>query len=83
MQPDVACFWYTYTLQDALFVASISKTMTAIGALKLAETTPLHMKQKLYGPSRRDGTLLLGPGQDGYTVAGEAFLRLRLSLLLR
>jgi hypothetical protein len=33
--------------------------------------------QKLYGPSQRDGTGLLRPGQKGYTVVGEAFARLQ------
>jgi hypothetical protein len=33
--------------------------------------------QRLYGPTERDGTGLLGPGQRGYTVVGEAFGRLR------
>jgi len=29
--------------------------------------------QKLYGPEDKDGTLLLGPGQEGFTVIGRAY----------
>jgi len=32
----------------------------------------------LYAPEDRDGTLLLEPGQDGYTVLGEAFADIRI-----
>lgn len=32
-----------------------------------------YTSQKLYGPDDKDGTLLLEPGQDGYTVLGEAY----------
>jgi len=34
----------------------------------------LYTSQKLYGPQDKDGTLLLKPGQDGFSVLGEAFL---------
>ena len=37
----------------------------------------LFTSQKLYGPSSRDGTELLAPGQKSYTVVGESFVRLR------
>jgi hypothetical protein len=33
--------------------------------------------QRLYGPSEKDGTGLLGPGQHGFTVLGKAWARLR------
>ncbi len=32
-----------------------------------------YTSQKLYGPDDKDGTLLLQPGQDGYTVLGELY----------
>ena len=32
-----------------------------------------YTSQKLYGPEDRDGTLLLAPGQEGYTVLGEVY----------
>ena len=32
-----------------------------------------YTSQKLYGPGDRDGTLLLAPGQEGYTVLGEVY----------
>lgn len=32
-----------------------------------------YTSQKLYGPEDRDGTLLLRPGQEGYTVLGEVY----------
>ena len=34
----------------------------------------LYTSQKLYGPQDKDGTLLLKPGQDSFSVLGEAFL---------
>jgi hypothetical protein len=33
--------------------------------------------QRLYGPSEKDGTRLLAPGQHGFTVLGKAWARLR------
>ncbi len=32
-----------------------------------------YTSQRLYGPDDKDGTLLLAPGQEGYTVLGEAY----------
>lgn len=32
-----------------------------------------YTSQKLYGPEDKDGTLLLAPGQEGYTVLGEVY----------
>ena len=39
----------------------------------------LYTSQKLYGPSDKDGTLLLEPGQEGFTVLGQAYLEGRLN----
>jgi hypothetical protein len=33
--------------------------------------------QRLYGPSKKDGTRLLAPGQHGFSVLGKAWARLR------
>jgi hypothetical protein len=44
--------------------------------LKLGAT--LHTSQKLYGPSDKDGTLLLKSGQNSFTVLGESHLTARL-----
>ena len=41
--------------------------------------TTLYTSQKLYGPSDKDGTLLLEPGQQSFTVLGEAYVDLRLT----
>ena len=38
----------------------------------------LFTSQKLYGPSDKDGTNLLKPGQKSYTVLGEAYIEARL-----
>ena len=38
----------------------------------------VYTSQKLYGPADTDGTLLLAPGQKGYTVLGEAYLDIRI-----
>ena len=37
-----------------------------------------YTSQPVYGPEDRDGTLLLEPGQDGYTVLGEAYAEIRI-----
>jgi hypothetical protein len=37
-----------------------------------------YTSQPLYAPEDRDGTLLLKPGQDGYTVLGEAYAEIRI-----
>lgn len=38
-----------------------------------------YTSQKIYGPSDRDGIGLLAPGQDGYTVLGEAYVDVKLN----
>jgi hypothetical protein len=38
----------------------------------------LYTSQPLYAPSHRDGTLLLEEGQNGYTVLGHLYARVRL-----
>ena len=37
-----------------------------------------YTSQKLYGPEDRDGTLLLEPGQQSFSVLGQAYLGLRI-----
>jgi hypothetical protein len=37
----------------------------------------LYTSQKLYGPEDEDGTLLLKPGQESYTVVGQVFGRIK------
>ncbi len=38
-----------------------------------------YTSQPLYAPDDRDGTLLLKPGQKGYTVLGEAYAEIRIA----
>ena len=38
----------------------------------------LYTSQPLYAPDDRDGTLLLKPGQEGYTVLGQLYGRIKL-----
>jgi hypothetical protein len=38
----------------------------------------LYTSQPLYAPDDRDGTLLLKPGQEGYTVVGQLYARVKL-----
>lgn len=38
----------------------------------------LYTSQPLFAPVDRDGTKLLAPGQDGYTVLGQLFGRIKL-----
>lgn len=37
-----------------------------------------YTSQKLYGPDSRDGTLLLKPGQESFSVLGQAYLDMRI-----
>lgn len=46
---------------------------------RLRVATTLYTSQKLYGPDDKDGTLLLKPGQQSFTVLGEAYMELRLT----
>jgi len=39
----------------------------------------LYTSQPLYAPDDRDGTLLLKPGQEGYTVLGQLYGRIKLT----
>jgi hypothetical protein len=45
---------------------------------RLSVGATVYTSQKLYGPKDKDGTLLLKPGQQGFTTVGEAWMRLRL-----
>ncbi len=76
----------TYYFRRRLNSGREQEALAAGGALRyrsgwLAEHlqigTSLFTSQKLAGPDRRDGTLLLRRRQRGYTVLGEAFVRLR------
>jgi hypothetical protein len=46
---------------------------------RLSLGATLYTSQKLYGPAGKDGTLLLRPGQESFTVLGEAYLTARLT----
>lgn len=52
---------------------------------RLRAVATLYTSQKLYGPTDKDGTLLLEPGQSSFTVLGEAYgeLQLREGLVAR
>jgi hypothetical protein len=38
-----------------------------------------YTSQPLYAPSDRDGTLMLAPGQEGYTVLGQAYAEIKIT----
>jgi hypothetical protein len=40
--------------------------------------TTFYWSDRLYGPKDKDGTLLLKPGQHGYSVLGQAYARIKL-----
>jgi hypothetical protein len=44
----------------------------------LGVSATLYTSQPLYAPEDRDGTKLLGTGQDGYTVLGQLYGRIKL-----
>jgi hypothetical protein len=46
---------------------------------RLRIATTLYTSQKLYGPGDKDETLLLKPGQQSFTVLGEAYMEVRLT----
>ena len=46
---------------------------------RLSVAATLYTSQKLYGPADKDGTLLLKPGQQSFSVLGEAYMELRLT----
>jgi len=48
-------------------------------ANRLAIGAVAYTSQPLYAPEDRDGTLLLQPGQDGYTVVGQVYGEIRLT----
>jgi hypothetical protein len=69
------------------FDESVSSAWALGGALgyksgwlldRLQIGTTFYWSEELYGPEDKDGTLLLKPGQHGYSVLGQAFARLKL-----
>ncbi len=44
---------------------------------RLSVGSVLYTSQPVYAPADRDGTLLLEPGQNGYTVLGELYARVK------
>jgi hypothetical protein len=46
---------------------------------RFALGTTVYTSQKLYGPEDKDGTLLLEPGQESYTVVGELYGQFRVT----
>lgn len=78
----------TYYLDRDKFDGSESTALTAGGRAgfktgyfrdRIAIGATAYTSQKLYGPDDRDGTLLLKPGQQGYTVIGEVYGQFRLT----
>lgn len=45
---------------------------------RLMVGTTFYWSDKLYGPTDKDGTLLLKPGQHGYSVLGQLYARVKL-----
>jgi hypothetical protein len=77
----------TYYFNRDKFDSSASEAWALGGALTYASGwlfdhfgigAALYTSQPLYAPEERDGTLLLKPGQDGYTVLGQLYGRIKL-----
>jgi hypothetical protein len=77
----------TYYRYNQNFDATINEAWALGGALayqsgwlldRLALGTVLYTSQPLYAPKDRDGTELLQPGQEGYTVLGQLYGRVKL-----
>jgi hypothetical protein len=78
----------SYYLRDKQFDGSHSEAWALGGSLAyksgyLADLLKIgavgYTSQRLYGPDSRDGTLLLEPGQHGYTVLGQLYGELKLT----
>jgi len=57
---------------SATFQSGYLADLVRIGAV-------VYTSQKLHGPENRDGTLLLKPGQESYTVLGQAYAEIKLT----
>jgi len=77
----------TYYFYRDKYDDTVSETWALGGALSyqsgwfldhFAVGSVLYTSQRLYGPSDRDGALLLRPGQHGYTVVGQLYGRVKL-----
>jgi hypothetical protein len=76
----------TYYLNAERFGGGRSEAWAGGGSLsyrsgwlldRLSVGTVLYTSQPLYAPADRDGTLLLQPGQEGYTVLGQLYARVK------
>jgi hypothetical protein len=76
----------TYYLYKDKYDDSLSEAWAIGGALAyksgyllehFALGAAVYTSQPLYAPSDRDGTLLLGPGQEGYTVLGQLYAEIK------
>ena len=77
----------TFYFRRDKFDDSVSSAWATGGALayksgwlldRLMAGATFYWSEKFYGPQDKDGTLLLKPGQHGYTVLGQLYARLKL-----
>jgi len=77
----------SYYFRRDKFDESVSSAWAMGGALayksgwlldRLMVGTTFYWSENLYGPKDKDGTLLLKPGQHGYSVLGQAYARVKL-----
>ncbi|HXJ83862.1 MAG TPA: OprD family outer membrane porin [Candidatus Methylomirabilis sp.] len=77
----------TFYLNGGNFNGSRSEALATGGSLsyqsgwlldRLSVGSVLYTSQPLYAPPDRDGTLLLEPGQNGYTVVGQLYARVKI-----
>src|ERR1044072_7927661 len=66
------------TEQEAVAVGGWAGIKTGYFLDHIAFALTGYTSQPLYAPDSRDGTLLLKPGQEGYTVLGEAYADIRI-----
>jgi hypothetical protein len=67
------------TLKEAWALGGSLEYRSGWVADRLRIGAEVYTSQPLYAPSDRDGTLLLAPGQAGYTVLGQAYGELRVA----
>jgi len=69
---------YDHSINEAWAIGGSVALQTGYLADRLRAGAVFYTSQPLYAPDDRDGTLLLAPGQDGYSVLGQLYGELKI-----
>jgi hypothetical protein len=69
---------FDHSINEAWAVGGSVALQTGYLADRVRAGAVFYTSQPLYAPDDRDGTLLLAPGQDGYTVLGQLYGELKI-----